>query len=275
MAERDAHSDVPVSGSSTGASPAPPPASLVPLSPRRHIPNMLTMLRVVLACGFFAVLSRWSIVDSPIMHSRDGGGSFSHLDWTLIGAAAIFLLAAVTDALDGYLARRWKVVSVFGRIMDPFADKLLVIGAFVFLAGPGFTYGVMAPAKTGALLEAGREQAMEIWYWSVSGVQPWMVALILGRELLVTSIRGVFEGRGVSFAASWSGKFKMILQCICVPGVLLLLNVPLPADGTATGWAWRAIQILVGLTVFVTAWSGMPYITRAIAEVRSARPEQS
>lgn len=235
------------------------------------------MFRVVLAAVFFAVLSRWSIVNSPIMHgaARDGGNAWANLDWTLIAAAGIFILAAVTDALDGYLARRWKVVSVFGRIMDPFADKLLVIGAFVFLAGPGFTYAVMVPARSADLISAGREQAMEIWYWSVSGVQPWMVALILGRELLVTSIRGVFEGRGVSFAASWSGKMKMILQCVCVPGVLLLLNVPPPVDGAATNWAWRAIQVLVGLTVLVTAWSGLPYIMRAIAEVRASKPVHS
>lgn len=245
------------------------------LSPRRHIPNLLTMLRVVLACVFFAVLSRWSIVNSPIMHagSADGTtgatrGTWSRLDWALIAAAAIFLLAAATDALDGYLARRWKVVSVFGRIMDPFADKLLVIGAFVFLAGPGFTDVNYIPAGSHALY-GGREY---VRIGSVSGVAPWMVALILGRELLVTSIRGVFEGRGVSFAASWSGKIKMILQCICVPGVLLLINVPVNADRTPNEWAWLAIQILVGLTVVVTAWSGLPYVTRAIAEVRASKP---
>src|ERR1043165_8884477 len=127
---------------------------------RRNIPNILTMSRVVLAIGFFAVLSFWSYEKSPLASGKSP-------DWTLIGAALLFVIAAATDALDGNLARKWDVVSVFGRIMDPFADKLLVIGAFVYLAGPGFGNGQV----------------------QLSRVDPWMVVLILARELLVTSIR--------------------------------------------------------------------------------------
>src|SRR5262249_32747471 len=100
-------------------------------SRRVHLPNLLTCARVVFACAFFVALSLWTYEDSP---ARYGIG----VDWTLLAAMLVFVLAAVTDALDGYLARRWDAVSVFGRIMDPFADKLLVIGAFVFLASPAF-----------------------------------------------------------------------------------------------------------------------------------------
>jgi CDP-diacylglycerol--glycerol-3-phosphate 3-phosphatidyltransferase len=219
---------------------------------------MLTAMRVVLAVAFFAVLAPWKYHRSPLVHNQGPD------PWLLL-AAALFGVAALTDALDGYLARRWNAVSTFGRIMDPFADKFLVIGAFVFLAGPGFTY-------TGeAILHAPTKPAPppEVT-GSVSGVQAWMVALVLARELLVTSIRAEVEGRGQSFAATWSGKWKMVLQSVCIPGVLVLMNVQGPvaaeegavrAPGDLASWA---IIVLVWATMLVTAWSAVPYVTRAL-----------
>jgi len=202
---------------------------------RRHIPNALTLARIALAIAFFAVLTPWRYTSSPL--SR---GEFP--DPWLIAATALFIIAALTDALDGHLARKWNVVSVFGRIMDPFADKVLIIGAFIYLAGPGFT-------------TASGSQA--------SGIHPWMAAVIVARELLITSIRASFESRGISFAASTSGKLKMILQSICIPLVLVLMNLDV---GTI---AARAIPILVWSTVLITAWSAIPYIVRAIAISRA------
>jgi phosphatidylglycerophosphate synthase/phosphatidylglycerophosphatase A len=216
---------------------------------RRHIPNILTLSRLAWACLLFAVLSRWSYDRSPI---ATGNGP----DWTLLLAAALFIIAAATDFLDGNLARRWNVVSVFGRVMDPFADKLLVIGAFVMLAGPGFSSARADAARDGAL------GAMQ-----VSGVMPWMAVAILGRELLVTSIRAVVESTGVSFAAIPSGKWKMVLQSVCIPAVLVLLNVPLHA-GEGGHWPLTVIRVLVWATVLVTLWSGVPYVARGMAALR-------
>jgi CDP-diacylglycerol---glycerol-3-phosphate 3-phosphatidyltransferase len=219
---------------------------------RLQIPNILTSLRVVLACALFALLSVWSYTGSPVVR---GAG----VDWMLLGAAGLFILAAITDALDGHLARKWKAVSVFGRIMDPFADKLLVIGTFTFMAAPAF----WAPSVEGG----GRQ---------VSGVHAWMVAVVLGRELLVTSIRGAMEGAGVAFSASWSGKMKMILQSFVIPIVLVLLatvRVLPEVSGRGGGerpWAGMVIDVLVWGTVIVTAWSGWPYVTRAAAVARGA-----
>jgi CDP-diacylglycerol--glycerol-3-phosphate 3-phosphatidyltransferase len=213
---------------------------------RRNIPNILTMSRVVLAIAFLAVLSFWRYETSPLAQGRSP-------DWVLVAAAALFLIAAATDAVDGHLARKWNVVSVFGRIMDPFADKLLVIGAFVFLAGPAFA----APSWT-MYTPNGVEHVRH----QMSYVVPWMVAAILGRELLVTSIRAAFEAKGVSFGASWSGKWKMILQSVCVPSVLILLNIG-RSDNSST-FTDTVIQMLVYATVAVTAWSALPYIVRAI-----------
>lgn len=209
-----------------------PPAAPTPPAPWKvHLPNALTMLRVVLTGAFVAVIA---LRPSPF-RTPDSG-----LDLGLLGACALFVLAAVTDALDGYLARKWNVVSRFGRIMDPFADKVLVLGAFIMLAGPAFT------TAQGDL---------------VSGVAPWMVVVILARELLVTSIRAILEGEGIDCSAGWAGKAKMILQAVVVPLILLLLAWGYPAKGTPRMWA---IDISVWATIAATVLSGLPYITRAI-----------
>ena len=202
----------------------------------RQLPNQLTMLRLVLAAVFFVMLNCYRYgAASPV--------------WLLPVAIVIFILAAITDSLDGYLARRWHVESKFGRIMDPFCDKVLVIGAFVYLAGPRFVI-------PGAIGET------DISFLSMaSGVYPWMVAVILSRELLVTAIRGELEGEGVKFGANVWGKLKMILQSIVIPIVLLIVWL----DPRSDPWQWTAWvrDILVYLTVIVTVVSGLPYITGA------------
>ncbi len=207
----------------------------------RQLPNQLTMLRLVLAAVFFVLLNCYRYgANSPI--------------WLIPVAIVIFVLAAITDSLDGYLARRWHVESKFGRIMDPFCDKVLVIGAFVYLAGPRFVI-------PGAIVEP------DISFLSMaSGVYPWMVAVILSRELLVTAIRGELESEGVKFGANVFGKLKMILQSIVIPIVLLIVWL----DPRSEGWEWTAWvrDILVYLTVIVTVISGLPYITGA---ARSAK----
>jgi phosphatidylglycerophosphate synthase len=233
---------------------APPPAPPTPSATRRYTPNVLTISRVGLAAAFFAVLTPWRYVESPLVARPPS------MDLWLAVATALFILAAITDAVDGHLARRWKVVTAFGRVMDPFADKLLVIGAFIFLAGPGFMYQVVPPNAT-------LKQALRALTVPVTGVTPWMVITILGRELLVTSIRAVIEGRGGKFPAVLSGKLKMILQSICVPAVLVLVNVPQEA-GPLEGWTRPWILTLVWATVAVTAWSAVPYVTRAVHALR-------
>ncbi len=243
---------VPVPNTPTGAMRTTV-SGVQPTPWERAAPNMLTAARVVLAVAFFAVLTPFKYHKSVLV---TGGGP----DVLLLVAAGLFIVAAITDVLDGYLARRWNAITTFGRIMDPFADKFLVIGAFVFLASPGFTY-------TGeAILHLPNRVTPPVG--SVTGVQAWMVAVILARELLVTSIRAEVEGRGLNFAATWSGKWKMILQSICVPTVLILMNVRGEqghAPGDAAGYA---ILGMVWVTVAVTAWSAVPYITRGMRVLR-------
>lgn len=210
----------------------------MPTPYQRVLPNALTVMRLVLAAAFFAALNMYRY-------------PAENLGW-MVFAIVLFIVAAGTDALDGYLARRWQVISLFGRIMDPFCDKVLILGAFIYLAGPRFVDPRAVEAQS--------------FFTMASGVYPWMVVLILARELLVTGIRGVVESTGVSFASSWSGKWKMILQSICIPIVLAILVWFDPGKPENTWAAWVR-DIVVYATVLVTVWSGLPYITRLKKQV--------
>jgi CDP-diacylglycerol--glycerol-3-phosphate 3-phosphatidyltransferase len=209
-----------------------------PTDHRRWIPNALTVVRLVIALAFFALLAVWRYPTSQLVTSP------VHPVTPYLVAALLFGLAAVTDAIDGPLARRWNVVSKFGRVMDPFADKVLVLGAFIMLAGPNFSFDVDGP------------KALQ-----VSGIAPWMVVVMLGRELLVTSIRAMLEGEGKDFSASTSGKAKMIVQACAIPAILILLGI---TDVVAGTWGRVAIDVIAWATVFVTVISGVPYVTRGM-----------
>lgn len=217
---------------------AHPGASTTPNDYRRWVPNALTGSRLLFAAAFFVLLSVWNYP------ARDLVITPRHPVWPYLWAAALFGLAAVTDAIDGPLARRWKTVSKFGRVMDPFADKVLVVGAFIMLAGP--TFGIEIP---------GRPQ------FQVSGITSWMVVVILGRELLVTSIRSVMEQDGLDFSASASGKAKMVVQACVIPFILVVLGIT-PVDHGS--WGRIVIDIAAWLTVGITILSGIPYVSRAI-----------
>lgn len=209
---------------------------------QRALPNQLTGLRIVLAAAFVALLSVY-------LHRATGWKGDS---WIPIAALVLFVVAALTDALDGHLARRWDAVSVFGRIADPFADKILVLGAFVMLCGPAFQF---------VRISGERVQA--------SGVLPWMVVVILARDLLITTLRALVEGRGQSFAAIGAGKLKMIVQSVGAPLILLFVVLdalrrnspePTPYPTMALVAAW--------VVMLVTAWSAIPYLTKGIAMLR-------
>jgi CDP-diacylglycerol--glycerol-3-phosphate 3-phosphatidyltransferase len=182
-----------------------------------NMPNFITSTRLVLAIILFSMIA--------------SGG------WW-ISAAALFVLAASTDALDGYLARRYQQITVLGRILDPFVDKVIVCGTFVFL------------------LERQGE--------SDSGVNAWMVIIIIGREMFVSSLRGILEKEGKDFSASLSGKLKMSLQCVAITASLLSLSEDLP-------WTWLPAvrDVLLWLAVGVTVISGMVYLLRGFALLRA------
>jgi CDP-diacylglycerol--glycerol-3-phosphate 3-phosphatidyltransferase len=192
------------------------------ISPRRagigreslNLPNLITISRLALAVVLFAMI--------------DAGG------WPLV-SAALFVFAASTDFIDGWLARRYGQVTTLGRILDPFVDKIIVCGTFLCLLVPG--EGANA------------------------GVTAWMVMIVIGREMFVSSLRGFLEQQGKDFSASFTGKAKMVLQCCAVTAALLSL-VP----GLTESWPFLIPSrgFLLWLAVGVTLWSGMVYVVRGI-----------
>ena len=193
---------------------------------RINLPNQITIGRLILAVVFFVLLSRYD------QRSPSAG--------LLDVCFAVFVVAAVTDALDGYLARRQNQVTNLGRILDPLVDKVLVCGAFAFFASDIFVNAVGE---------------------NVTGVAPWMVVLIFGREFLVTGLRGFSESRGQSYGAALSGKLKMVLQSVTAGVVLVVVAHALPASwGAPAVWTMKA---LVWLTVVVTALSMLQYLIRS------------
>jgi CDP-diacylglycerol--glycerol-3-phosphate 3-phosphatidyltransferase len=227
--------------------PTPPRAADTPSTSswKRTLPNALTAARVVIALAFVVLLQSWRPAAIPIPHP----------DWVLVYATILFSIAAITDIFDGRLARSWGVESKFGRVMDPFADKVLVLGAFIILAGPDFS-------SLNTLDPAGKR-------FHISGIEPWMVVVVLIRELLVTSLRGLIESTGGSFAASLAGKLKMIVQSIGLPLIILILAL-FPVGVDTPG---RLIILITTWTMLVvTIISGMPYVMRGVQALRESEP---
>ena len=174
-------------------------------------------------------------------------------------AFVIYGIALFTDFLDGYLARKWKVEGAFGRVVDPFVDKVLVLGTFIFFAGKNFV-----------IQQQGAKVLM-----TITGVAPWMVVLILARELLVTSLRGISESGGANFAAAFSGKLKMVFQSVTILVILLYVNYFQKRGGNVETYAHWFRDICIWLTIGITLLSGVSYVRRGVTLYRKtdAKPE--
>ncbi|MDA3130548.1 CDP-diacylglycerol--glycerol-3-phosphate 3-phosphatidyltransferase [Aliibacillus thermotolerans] len=182
-----------------------------------NLPNKITLARIFLIPLFMIFM----FVPFPLDDLSVGGVTIplAHL----IGAI-IFLIAAGTDWLDGYYARKYHLVTNFGKFLDPLADKLLVTAAFL------------------SLVE-----------WNV--VPAWMVIIILSREFAVTGIRLVAAADGEVIAASPLGKWKTIFQMLAII-VLLFYNIPFAFIG------WPIGMILLWIAVILTIISGIDYFIK-------------
>lgn len=145
-------------------------------------------------------------------------------------ALLLFVLAAGTDWADGYWARRWGPITKLGRILDPLADKLLICGVFTYLA---------------AIPE--------------SRIAPWMAVVVVGRELLVTTLRAMVEAGGGDFSAVYIGKLKMVFQCVAAALSLLFIS-PWPTPVTL---APGVVDAVVWIAVALTVASGWTYVRSA------------
>ena len=180
-----------------------------------NLPNQLTILRLLLSVVLFCFIATgWY--------------------WTSFW---LFVVAAGTDWFDGYFARKLGLVTTLGRILDPFADKVIVCGTFILLAA--------APEVT------------EAPWW---GLRAWMVVVIVGRELLVTALRSFIEERGSDFSAKMSGKLKMVLQCFAAGTCLFYLSYA----KNAPDWCWWLLVAFVWSAMILTVYSGIVYVRAAV-----------
>lgn len=170
-----------------------------------NLANKLTILRVLLVPVFMIIL----LIDFP------------NNDYI---ALTVFVIAALTDMLDGHIARSRNQITKFGKFMDPLADKLLVSSALIILV-------------------------------EMNRLSSWVVIIIIAREFAITGLRVLAASEGITIAASWYGKFKTIFQMLAIV-ILLLNNYPfsifnIPAD-----------KIIVVLATIFTIISGLDYLIK-------------
>ncbi len=191
-----------------------------------NTPNLITLTRFALSIVVFALMSH---------------DYFYAAFW-------VFVIAASTDWVDGYVARRTSQVTQLGRILDPFCDKIIICGAYILIA-----------IQTAKLGDAN---------WSM--ITGWMAVVVVGRELLVTMLRGYIEQHGGDFSANMSGKLKMVFQCIAVGGCLLVFDIQSVGMETETfavviGWI---TAVAVWVAIVSTIYSGTIYIFAATKMVQ-------
>ncbi len=153
-----------------------------------------------------------------------------YLDYVFV----LFVVAGLTDLFDGYAARKLNVASKFGRIVDPFADKILICGAFIVFAIIGQPKLFNCTDKQNSIIQWG------------------FVAILLLREATVTIIRQWSESKGIKFPATWSGKVKMFVQAFAVGTVLVKM-----AHVQTAAWGYWFTTLTYIVTIFVTVMSGV------------------
>lgn len=184
---------------------------------RLNLPNVLTLARMVAIPA--VVLLLLPDADRSIPPNRS------------LAAFLIFVSAAVTDLFDGYIARRYHMITDMGKLLDPLADKLLVCAAMIML---------IPPAR----------------------VPAWMAVIVVAREIGVTALRGLASTEGVVIAASALGKWKTLLLNIGVATLILHyppFGLPIPVHQLGIG------VLAVGLVL--TTWSGLDYFFRFVGEL--------
>ncbi len=185
-----------------------------------NLPNQLTALRLLLAIVVFVLI--------PLKMYTP--------------ALVVFVIAASTDWIDGWYARKYGQVTKLGRVFDPFVDKIIICGTFIFLAAE--------PQGDGWLPK--------------TGIAPWMAVVVMGREMLVTALRSMIEGEGGDFSAKMAGKLKMVFQCVAaVASLLALKQLHEAPTGALSTWLFWTLHVSVVLAIVTTIYSGLEYVVAA------------
>ena len=183
-----------------------------------NIANRLTIARIVMIPLFLLIMC----FPKDILGMVNVFHSTLSVSWVL--AMIIFTIASITDFLDGYLARKYHLITNFGKFADPLADKLLVMTAFITLVGAGV-------------------------------IPMWIVAIIVCRELAVTGLRLLLVNDGEVLAAAWSGKVKTATQMLAI--IFLLID-----DFPVKGLPFSIGTILLYICLVATIYSGVDYFVK-------------
>ncbi len=180
-----------------------------------NLPNALTILRI-----FFVPLLVAALLLQNVFALQVGAVVITN-DWM---ALAIFLAAAATDLLDGYLARRWKQVTTIGTLLDPIADKLLISAALISLV-------------------------------EIRALPGWMAILIIGREFAVSGLRSIAAAEGYTIKASDLGKTKMLAEVVAISVILASIHHPeYHVAGTVLMWAVIFFAVVSAISYFRKFW---------------------
>ena len=189
---------------------------------KMNLPNKLTIFRVILIVPFIVLLlggyHEWSWFTAIF------GGIMEYVDYM---ALVIFIIASLTDLADGKIARKYNLVTNFGKFMDPLADKLLVCAALI------------------ALTEMSR-------------IPSWIVIIIISREFIISGFRLIAADNNVVIAASYWGKFKTTFQMVMI--CLMIVNVP----GGISWWPWLNVltQVVMWIALALTVVSLIDYLVK-------------
>ena len=194
-----------------------------------NLPNSLTMSRIVMI-----PLLLWILTPHFPWH---GNGAQE------ITASVLFVLASITDGLDGYLARRRKQITTMGMLLDPLADKIMVTGALIALVA-----------------------------YNPAVVKVWIVVIIVGREFLISGLRSIASSEGFTIEASDLGKLKTVTQIVCVVSAILahqwyewhfgLLIVPVKWTAVTAIYFTLAVSIISAIDYFVGFWKKIDHASK-------------
>ena len=180
-----------------------------------NLPNALTVIRIFLTFIFIFLYSQEGVQPKLL-------------------AIIVFTLASLTDFLDGFIARKYNLISRFGKIMDPIADKFLLLSAFYL-------------------------------FTQMRLIAVWIFSLIFAREAVVTGFRLVAMRRGAALAAEEAGKIKTVLQIVLVYSIIIFtiliqLNIYTPEYRAILAGFLNGIHVLIYCVLFITLWSGIMFL---------------
>lgn len=208
---------------------------MVALSIKKNIPNILTIIRIALSIPIIILmmLNSFSICYSIELNTNN----IINIDWNSIIVLILFIIACITDWLDGYLSRKYNWISVFGKILDPIADKVIINSIFILFA---------IQTKTNVAF---------------------VIAFII-RDIVVDAIRMYASSKNIVIAANFLGKLKTVLQMLAI---IIMLVLGCTINSVVSWWYWSIQNLFVYFSLLISIVSGIVYIISFIKINKSAK----